>query len=138
MERSHASKDSPLPPCARQPGEHVHAGPAGRCRITTGIADDGGCRTARESQIERRLTSGLTAPGAGNQPTVIERRISMWPVLRQLRRADVWGLGSSAQSERSHRLEPRTARAEHVVRSVCPYCAVGCGQRIFVENGRVS
>ncbi len=85
-----------------------------------------------------RATSGLAAPGAGNQPTVIERRISMWPVLRQLRRADMWGLGSSAQSERSRRLEPRTARAEHVVRSVCPYCAVGCGQRIFVENGHVS
>src|SRR5256714_12748979 len=34
-------------------------------------------------------------------------------------------------------LVARTQRAE-VVRSVCPYCAVGCGQRVFVENGRIS
>jgi formate dehydrogenase major subunit len=68
----------------------------------------------------------------------ISRRISTWPVFRQLRGEDPWALGTAAQSERSRTLEPRTAEAEHVVRSVCPYCAVGCGQRIFVKDGRVS
>ena len=32
---------------------------------------------------------------------------------------------------------PRTATADKVVQSVCPYCAVGCGQRVFVKDGRV-
>ena len=35
-------------------------------------------------------------------------------------------------------LTPRTARADRVVQSVCPYCAVGCGQRVFVEGDRVT
>ena len=25
-----------------------------------------------------------------------------------------------------------------MVRSVCPYCAVGCGQRVYVKDGKVS
>jgi formate dehydrogenase major subunit len=25
-----------------------------------------------------------------------------------------------------------------VVKSVCPYCAVGCGQNVYVQNGRVT
>ena len=41
------------------------------------------------------------------------------------------------QSERTQRLRPRTADAEHVVRSICPYCAVGCGQLVYVREGKV-
>jgi formate dehydrogenase major subunit len=32
----------------------------------------------------------------------------------------------------------RTVTADRVVPSICPYCAVGCGQRIFVEDGRIT
>jgi len=32
---------------------------------------------------------------------------------------------------------PRTATADRVVDSVCPYCAVGCGQKVFVKDERV-
>jgi formate dehydrogenase major subunit len=64
--------------------------------------------------------------------------IARWPVLRQLREGDPYGRGQAVQSERSRTLRPRTARAERVVHSVCPYCAVGCGQLIYVENGEVS
>src|SRR5438270_8358415 len=60
-----------------------------------------------------------------------------WPLLRQLRDGDPLGLGRAARSTRSQRLEPRTASADRVVRSVCPYCAVGCGQRIYVKDERV-
>ena len=60
-----------------------------------------------------------------------------WPVLRQLR-SGADGRGAESASPRTRALRPRTERAEHVVRSVCPYCTVGCGQRVFVENGRVS
>jgi formate dehydrogenase major subunit len=58
------------------------------------------------------------------------------PLVRQLL-ADPLGLGRSAQSPRSERLEPRTRTADRVVRSVCPYCAVGCGQKVYVSGERV-
>jgi formate dehydrogenase major subunit len=57
------------------------------------------------------------------------------PLLRQLR--DPWGLGWAARSRRSAGLEPRTATADRVVKSVCPYCAVGCGQNVYVKDERV-
>jgi formate dehydrogenase major subunit len=34
-------------------------------------------------------------------------------------------------------MRPRTSTADRVVQSVCPYCAVGCGQRIFVKDEKV-
>ena len=34
-------------------------------------------------------------------------------------------------------MAPRTLTADRVVQSVCPYCAVGCGQRIFVKDEKV-
>jgi formate dehydrogenase major subunit len=61
-----------------------------------------------------------------------------WPLVEQLRRRDPAALGRVARSARSARLRPRTAGAEHVVRSVCPYCAVGCGQRVYVDDGEVT
>ena len=39
-------------------------------------------------------------------------------------------------SERSKNLKPRIHDAE-VFKSVCPYCAVGCGQRVYVKDGKV-
>jgi formate dehydrogenase major subunit len=57
------------------------------------------------------------------------------PLLRQLR--DPLALGRAAQSRRSATLLPRTATADRVVRSVCPYCAVGCGQKVYVKDERV-
>jgi formate dehydrogenase major subunit len=62
--------------------------------------------------------------------------IASWPVLRQLE-GDLRGLGRSARSRQTETVEPRTRRAEHVVRSVCPYCAVGCGQLVYVRDGKV-
>jgi formate dehydrogenase major subunit len=63
--------------------------------------------------------------------------VRRWPVLRQLRN-DPLGLGPAVRSTRSEQLRPRTERADHVVQSVCPYCAVGCGQLVYVEKGEVS
>jgi formate dehydrogenase major subunit len=34
-------------------------------------------------------------------------------------------------------MAPRTTTADRVVQSVCPYCAVGCGQRIYVKDEKV-
>jgi formate dehydrogenase major subunit len=64
--------------------------------------------------------------------------LGSWPVVRQLREGDLLGRGTAVQSPRSRELRPRIDRAEHVVQSVCPYCAVGCGQLVYVEGGEVS
>src|SRR5436190_14709833 len=64
--------------------------------------------------------------------------VARWPVVRQLREGDPLGLGRAAQSMRSDALKPRTDEADHVVESICPYCAVGCGQLIYVKDGDVT
>ena len=58
------------------------------------------------------------------------------PLIRQLGR-DRLGLGAAAQSRASASLEPRTQTADRVVPSVCPYCAVGCGQKVYVKDETV-
>ena len=67
----------------------------------------------------------------------LSKTIQAWPVLRQLRSSDRLGLGGAARSPYSAGLAPRTAGADKVVPSVCPYCAVGCGQRVYVKDERV-
>jgi formate dehydrogenase major subunit len=64
--------------------------------------------------------------------------IEGWPVYRQLTGTDPLGRGAAAKSARSDALVPRTDGAESMARSVCPYCAVGCGQRVYVSDGRVT
>ncbi|MBQ0991076.1 dehydrogenase [Micromonospora sp. H61] len=64
--------------------------------------------------------------------------IEGWPVYRQLTGTDPLGRGAAAKSDVSRALTARTDTADSVARSVCPYCAVGCGQRVFVKDGRVS
>ena len=64
-------------------------------------------------------------------------RIRRWPVLKQFR-GDPLGLGNAARSERTQHLAPRTRKAERVVQSVCPYCAVGCGQLVYAEGDEVT
>jgi formate dehydrogenase major subunit len=64
--------------------------------------------------------------------------LESWPVVRQLRDGDALGLGRAAQSRRSRELTPRTQHADRVVQSICPYCAVGCGQLVYVESGEVT
>src|ERR687886_1281535 len=56
-------------------------------------------------------------------------------LLEQLR--DPLALGRAAQSKRSRELVPRTRTADRVVQSVCPYCAVGCGQKVYVKDEKV-
>ncbi len=60
-----------------------------------------------------------------------------WPVLRQLRGPDKLGLGSAAQSEEKRDWTAHTSGAK-VVKSVCPYCAVGCAQDVYVKDGKIT
>jgi formate dehydrogenase major subunit len=63
--------------------------------------------------------------------------IARWPLARQFREGDPLGLGRAVTSPVTERLRPRTAAAQHVVKSICPYCAVGCGQLVYVRDGKV-
>jgi formate dehydrogenase major subunit len=67
----------------------------------------------------------------------VRELLTSWPVVRQAR-GDRLGLGKAVLSDRSAALAPRTHTADKVVRSVCPYCGVGCGQRVFVKDGQVT
>jgi len=61
--------------------------------------------------------------------------LAKWPVLAQLRTGGD-GTGAEAMSDATRALKPRNSGAE-VARSVCPFCAVGCGQLIFHRAGRI-
>ncbi len=67
----------------------------------------------------------------------VRRLIASWPVVRQLTGDDRLGLGAAAQSDRSASLVARTETADRMVKSICPYCAVGCAQRIYVKDEKV-
>jgi formate dehydrogenase major subunit len=67
----------------------------------------------------------------------MERWIGAWPVYRQLTGTDRLGRGKAAESKRSASLRPRTETADRVADSVCPYCAVGCAQRVYVKDEQV-
>jgi len=60
-----------------------------------------------------------------------------WPVFRQLRSGDTLGRGPAVTSKQTRAITARTSTADRVVQSVCPYCAVGCGQRVYVTDERV-
>ena len=64
--------------------------------------------------------------------------VDRWPVYRQLTGADGLGRGKAVRSRASDRIVPRTKTADNVVKSVCPYCAVGCGQNVYVSNRKVT
>jgi formate dehydrogenase major subunit len=60
-----------------------------------------------------------------------------WPVVRQLTGRDTLGRGTAVRSKLTEEITARTETADRVARSVCPYCAVGCGQRIYVKDEQV-
>jgi formate dehydrogenase major subunit len=64
--------------------------------------------------------------------------VSEWPLFRQAKGKDPAALGKPAFSKRTLELAPRTRTADKVVRSVCPYCAVGCGQLVYMKDGKIT
>jgi formate dehydrogenase major subunit len=61
--------------------------------------------------------------------------LGSWPLLRQIRdRVD--GTGLESMSAQTHAMRARIEGAE-VSRSICPYCAVGCGQLVYHKNGKL-
>jgi formate dehydrogenase major subunit len=78
------------------------------------------------------MTEGKDKPGVVDSLEALRPL----PLLRQLA-GDPRALGRAARSPRSERLQPRTATADRVVDSICPYCAVGCAQKVYVKEERV-
>ena len=61
--------------------------------------------------------------------------LTRWPVVQQiLTRGD--GMHADAASDRTRNLVPKHHGAQ-VARSVCPYCAVGCGQLVYHKDGKL-
>ena len=63
--------------------------------------------------------------------------LDAWPVYRQMTGTDPLGRGKAARSKATEAVVARTATADRVVQSVCPYCAVGCGQKVYVKDEKV-
>ncbi len=61
-------------------------------------------------------------------------RATGWPPLREV--ADM-GMGSEAVSDHTKKWRARIADVDKKVVSVCPYCAVGCSQLVYVKNGAI-
>ena len=68
----------------------------------------------------------------------VGRWLREWPLVRQVTTGDPTARGVAVRSPRTEALTPRTDDADSVARSVCPYCAVGCGQRVYVRGGKVT
>jgi len=68
---------------------------------------------------------------------LVRERLERWPVVRQIAHRDPVALRDSARSANHMQVRPRTESADRVVRSICPYCAVGCGQRVYVQDEQI-
>lgn len=83
-------------------------------------------RSSLESLIDAPKISG---------DLVLRKLISNWPLIQQIRTgAD--GTGPESMSDRTRSLGPKTLGAL-VARSICPYCAVGCGQLVYHKGGKL-
>jgi formate dehydrogenase major subunit len=60
-----------------------------------------------------------------------------WPVYRQLTGDDELGRGAATRSRATEEIAPRIRTPDKVAKSVCPYCAVGCGQNVYVSGDKV-
>jgi len=67
----------------------------------------------------------------------LSKTFLQWPAVRQFTGVDPTGRGSAAESSRTASLQARTETADRVVKSVCPYCAVGCGQNVYVKDEKI-
>ena len=103
--------------------------PAGRpVRICRRMTSPDGVRTVRR----RGEMSG------GELGEQVRKTFLSWPVVRQLTGNDPLGRGTAARSAADRGSRPPAPRPPTgSPRSVCPYCAVGCGQKVFVKDEKV-
>jgi formate dehydrogenase major subunit len=99
----------------------------------------GGLTSFQNTRSSRRFTwHRLRRRARGSVQNVgVTTWLGQWPVMRQALGSDRTGRGDAVTSPTTRSLEPRTSSADRVVRSVCPYCAVGCGQNVYVKDDKV-
>jgi formate dehydrogenase major subunit len=68
-------------------------------------------------------------------PQMLKDLLQRWPLVRQIM-SGADGTGAESMSDRTRNLRARIHGTE-VTRSVCPYCAVGCGQLVHHKNGKL-
>lgn len=85
----------------------------------------------------REYSGGIGGDVAEGAAMANRTFIGSWPVIRQLR-GDTLGRGAAVTSRHTEQISARTEDADRVVNSVCPYCAVGCGQKVYVTDGQVT
>jgi len=83
---------------------------------------------AREPIDERRAE-----PQRGSSRPALFQRLRELPLVG---RAADWGLGPRAVSKNTEKAGSRIAGLK-VTESVCPYCAVGCGQLVYTRDGEL-
>jgi formate dehydrogenase major subunit len=66
---------------------------------------------------------------------MLKDTLTRWPLIRQILSGRD-GTGVEAMSARTRNLRPRNEGAD-IARSVCPYCAVGCGQLVYHKHGKL-
>jgi len=74
----------------------------------------------------RRVRRGVAGRASGF--------LKNWSIPRQLAGESV--MSTAARSTTSEKLRPRLELADKVGTSICPFCAVGCGQLIYAKNGK--
>lgn len=70
----------------------------------------------------------------------IKTLLSQWPLLRQIRHGKD-GTGLESMSEKTREMHARIDQSREpgveVSKSICPYCAVGCGQLVYHKDDKV-
>ncbi|MEA2404573.1 MAG: formate dehydrogenase major subunit [Thermoleophilaceae bacterium] len=74
-----------------------------------------------------------TADGQGTMRPKLFERIRELPMVGRV--AD-WGMGPRAVSRNTRKAGSRIAGLK-VTESICPYCAVGCGQLVYTRDGEL-
>ena len=100
-----------------------------------------GARLPARSGARRHNGQGLDRGVSAAVPTGYGPDVSRpaWQKLRTLPvvgKAADWGMGHSAVSENTVNAAARIG-GKQVTESVCPYCAVGCGQVVYTEGGKL-
>ena len=63
--------------------------------------------------------------------------LSKWPLLRQIRHG-LDGTGLESMSDQTRAMHARIDdEGVEVSKSICPYCAVGCGQLVYHKNDKI-
>ncbi len=107
-------------------------GPVGRVDPAVRAVTAASCRPdAPEGEADARGTQ------SSGKLALVKTWLDAWPVFRQLTGPDPLGRGKAARSKATEEVVSRTATADKVVQTVCPFCAVGCGQRVFVKDEQI-